>query len=93
MPEKFTSGPYTYGESCEDGQPVIYIEAGGRILATVHASYGYANQRTNARLFAAAPDLFAACEDVCETCAWREGRGDCKNCKVSDAFKKVRGES
>ena len=107
---KHTPGPWALftedaGTVCKDGsQLVVYHDvraACGNTVAAVYATYAsMANQRANARLIAAAPELLAALSLLCNTCADELDLGSSENGKnnwhalttARQAIAKAKGE-
>jgi hypothetical protein len=70
---KHTPGPWHYAE-CQMGTPFVDTESVGDLLA---AALPLDEEKANARLIAAAPDLLAALEDMIGHCQGCNGKGRC----------------
>lgn len=95
---QWTPGPWQFGHL---GTEVLWIGPGYNQTPVAHVDhdmeYARDNSRANARLIAAAPDLFAACERIRDEKAPAyhdcidNGEPECAWCAVFNALAKARG--
>ena len=101
MSEKWTKGPWEFVEGDdnhghENMEGVLGTILGDlnlgihvcRIWGDINDDDEMIQERANAHLIAAAPEMYAALKELCDSCM-----GECENCQVSRILKKARGEA
>lgn len=87
---KFTPGPWQvidYAGRADYNKAVANSE--GVVLAEI---VDFCNDKENANLIAAAPEMYELLKGVCRECLLRDHETDCEACKFNRVLEKVRGE-
>lgn len=98
MNEKFTPGPwfvdadfYVYGRDGRKNQGEYFDGVEFPLVCDVESdSRDRTENKANAALIAAAPEMYAELERHCRLCMWR--RPACEECETRKILRKVRGE-
>lgn len=98
MNEKFTPGPwfvdadfYVYGGDGRKNQGEYFDGVEFPLVCDVESdSRDRTENKANAALISAAPEMYAELERHCRLCMWR--RPACEECETRKILRKVRGE-